>query len=344
MSGGKTMRAAVLEAPGKLVVREVEARDPGDGELVVQVAYAGICGTDLAIVDGTYRTQLPLVLCHEFCGRDVACGGSVPGRWDGAFVTAEISRTCLSTKSASPCAACRRNHASHCLRRTVLGIRGADGAFAERLVVPASQAHLLPPDLSPWAGVLVEPLAAALQTFERRPVRPEETVCVLGTGRLGLLVCLAARSYGARVIGVSRSERSRALSLRFGASLALDSAEAGTRGHLLEETEGLGADVVVECTGSPEGLGAAVHLVRALGTIALKTTCGLPAVGLDATLIAANEITVQGSRCGPFAKAIERLGTGLVPVEDYVSGVFSLEDVADAVEAARRSTKVLIEF
>ena len=111
-----------------------------------------------------------------------------------------------------------------------------------------------------------------------------------------------------------------------------------------KETDGLGADVVVECTGNPEGFAHAVDLVRPRGVVALKSTCGRPAVGLDTADLVVREVTVQGSRCGPFPKAIERLKAGQIPVGDYVSGVYPLEDVTGALDAARRATKVLLEI
>jgi threonine dehydrogenase-like Zn-dependent dehydrogenase len=187
----------------------------------------------------------------------------------------------------------------------------------------------------------VEPVAAAIRTFELTPLSPEDTVAVLGAGRLGLLVCRAAKSFGSRVVAVSRSEGKRALALRFGADEALSAEEAPAAMRAM--TDGLGADVVVECTGSPEGLAGALALVRARGTVALKTTCSAAPKELDAADIVVREITVQGSRCGPFAKAIRRMASGTIHVEDLVSGVYPLADTAAALQAATRSAKILLE-
>jgi len=237
---------------------------------------------------------------------------------------------------------CRRSDPGHCLERRVIGIRGFPGAFADHIVVPAANVHRLPEDLAPWAGTLVEPLAAAIRTFELAPLSPGDTVVVLGAGRLGLLVAKTARSHGAHVLAVSRSPRKRALSLRFGAEEASEAGRAA-RERVLELTEGVGADVVVECTGAPEGLAEAVALVRSHGVVALKSSIGEPARGFDPTVVTVRELTIQGSRCGPFPKAIERLKAGLIPVEDYISGVFPLEEIQEALRAAQSGIKVLIE-
>ncbi|MHC4472320.1 MAG: zinc-dependent alcohol dehydrogenase [Planctomycetota bacterium] len=331
----------MLVSPGRVEIEERPDPVPGPHEAVVRVRYAGVCGTDLALASGEYETTLPLVLGHEFAGVVEATGAGVPESLVGAPVTSEINVTCKTRRDPEPCAACRRGMPAHCLRRETIGIRVRDGAFAELVVVLADALHRLPEDLSPRASVLVEPLAAAIRTFELTPISREDTVVVLGAGRLGLLICRVAHSFGARVIAVSRSESSRVLALRFGADESLAPEEAA---RVRETTDGLGADVVVECTGDPVGLARAAEIVRARGTVAVKTTCGRPAEGLATTDLAVREITVQGSRCGPFAKAIERLRAGQIPVDDYVSGVYPLDGVADALDAARRATKVLLEI
>jgi len=335
-------RAATLTAPGTIELKDVPVPTPGPHELVVRVRFAGICGTDLALYDGAYRTDLPLVIGHEFCGRVVSSGSAVTGDFSDAFVTAEINVTCLSRKVADPCFMCLASMPTHCLHRRVIGIRGRSGAFADHIVVPVGNVHRLPEELSPRSGALVEPLAAALRTFEVTPLSPGDHVVVLGAGRLGLLVAKAARSHGAHVIAVSRSPEKRALALQFGAAEVVEAGPTA-RERVLALTDGVGANVVVECTGTPDGLATAVTLVRPRGVVAQKSTPGQPARDFDPTIVAVNEITIQGSRCGPFAKAIERLKSGLVPVDDYVSGVFPLEEIEAALEAARTGTKILIE-
>lgn len=335
-------RAAVLTAPGTIELTERPVPIPGPHELLLRVRYAGICGTDLAVYRGDFKTDLPLVPGHEFCGQVVSCGEEVIADFADACVTAEINVTCLSRKVAEPCWMCLSSQPSHCLFRQVIGINGRDGAFADYIVVPAANVHRLPAELPVRSGALVEPLAAAIRTFEVTPITPDDHVVVLGAGRLGLLVAKTARSHGAHVIAISRSPEKRDLALKFGAACAI-SAGATAREEVLALTDGVGANVVVECTGAPDGLAAALQLVRALGAIALKSTPGQLAPNFDPTLVAVNEITIQGSRCGPFTKAIERLKSGLLPVDDYITGVFPLEEIEAAYAAARTGLKVLID-
>lgn len=335
-------RAATLTAPGRIELIERAVPEPGPHELLIRVLAAGICGTDLGIFSGTYLMDLPLVMGHEFCGTVVAQGDQVGADWLNAFVTAEINVSCLSRRATAPCGMCLASEPAHCLNRQVLGMRGRDGAFADHIVVPAANAHRLPDDMPPHFAALIEPLAAAIRTFELTPLSPGSHVVVLGAGRLGLLIAKTARSHGAHVMVVSRSPGRFALATRFGAAETIEAGPAA-RETVLGLTGGIGADVVVECTGAPEGLAAALSLVRPRGTIAQKSTSGEAAVGFDPTTVAVKEITIQGSRCGPFQKAIERLKAGQVPVEDYVSGVFPLEEIEDALRAAQDGTKVLIE-
>jgi threonine dehydrogenase-like Zn-dependent dehydrogenase len=335
-------RFAMLVAPGKIVLRERAIPVPGPHELLIRVLAAGICGTDLGMFSGTYQVDLPLVPGHEFCGTVVAQGDQVTPDWLNAFVTAEINVSCLSRRAAAPCGMCLASEPAHCVERRVLGLRGLDGAFADHLLVPVANAHRLPDDLPVHSAAIIEPLAAAIRTFELTPLSPGSHVVVLGAGRLGLLIARTARSHGAHVMVVSRTPGRLALASRFGAAETIEAGPAA-RETVLCLTGGIGADVVVECTGAPEGLAVALSLVRPRGVIAQKSTSGAAATELFPTTVAVKEITIQGSRCGPFAKAIERLRAGQVPVDEYVSAVFPLERIEEALRAAEVGTKVLIE-
>ena len=335
------LRAAVLTSPGSIEIQERPAVEPRTGEAVVRVEAAGVCGTDLALHSGDYPVPLPLVLGHEVVGRVVRVGSSTDEGWLGERVALEINDTCLARHEASPCRACVRQHPHHCLRRTVMGIIERDGGFAEEVSVPTGVLHQAG-DLEPLTAVLIEPLAAALQTFVMRPLTPGELVVVVGPGRLGILIAFAASSLGATVYAVARSASRRERALRYGADRALSPDEASA---IVEEaTGGFGADVVVEATGSPEGIGMALDLVRPEGTICLKTTCGLPASGLDATRVVVDEVRIQGSRCGPFPEAIELLRQHRTRLSPLVTTEWEFPDVGGAIEAASREDKVVISF
>ncbi|MCX7014543.1 MAG: alcohol dehydrogenase catalytic domain-containing protein [Candidatus Sumerlaeota bacterium] len=347
---------AVLTSPRRIEIQDRPPRPLGPREARIAVAFAGVCGTDLAIYKGDYAVPLPLVPGHEFSGRIVEVGAETAPEWVGCRVVAEINNTCLARGEADPCEACRRRIPRHCQRRTVLGIVACDGAFATEVVVPAANAHLLPQGVSDREAVFVEPVAAALQTFEmgplgRRgaegfPLNGPPWVVVLGVGRLGLLVAAVAKGLGARVLGVSRSPDKLERAAPY-APYCEALVSAANEDHAVAEirrrTGGLGADYVVESTASPRGLALAARLVRPRGTIALKSTPGLPACKTDLTQLVVDEIRLQGSRCGPFPEAIRFIRARKIDLASLIGSIHPLAETAAALEAAAREPKVLIQ-
>ena len=336
-------RAVALSSLRKfeVVTRKFPPLQPG--EAIVRVEFAGVCGTDIALFSGDYPVPLPLVLGHELVGEVVEVGSEDSRTWIGKRVTAEINNTCRAYNREAFCAACRRGLSNHCIERTVVGIIDCDGAYAEYVRVPILNLHLLPDTISWEEGVFVEPLAAAIQTFELTPISPSNQVVVLGVGRLGLLICAVASLNKAHVCAISRSSEKLARASKWGAAEVINANHHKWIEAAREWTGGIGADVVVDTTGSPEGLRLAAAIVRPRGTIALKTTCGLPATGIDVTKLVVDEVRIQTSRCGPFAKAIGLLARENLPVKSLVSEVFPLEDATLALKAAGSSTKVLIQ-
>lgn len=359
----QTYAAAVLLEPQKIVLEEKRLSTPlASREVLIRVSAAGVCGTDLAIYDGSYRVPLPLVLGHEFSGVVVETGSARDVRkLVGARVVSEINATCVARGEKKCCEACRRGFSNHCHSRTVVGIVQHDGAFAEYVRVPAGCVHVLPPTIDDFQAIFVEPLAAALRTFELSPIEPGHVVVVLGCGRLGKLVALAASKLGARVIVVARHPHHFHYVSSFVDTGVVLSSEppsdikqrplkrivfARHAGELqmlvLDKTRGMGADVVVEATGDPDMLTLATKLVRPQGSIALKSTPGVPARHLDTTFLAVDEIRLQGSRCGPFDKAIQFIETWNMPTADWITERYDLTQVAEALEAARTVPKVAI--
>lgn len=336
-------RVATLISPEKIVLENRFHPDLGNNEVLIRMAWAGVCGTDLAIFSGHYQVALPLVLGHEFTGMVEEVGTGVSRELLGKLVTAEINNSCLAYGSPDLCPACAKGLPTHCVKRTTLGIWHWDGAFAELIRVPVGNIHILPPEVSPREGVFVEPLAAAIQTFEVTSIDPGDTVAVLGIGRLGTLICAVASAQGATTIAISRSKDKLKRARKYGATEVIDSSVSDPTARIKETTSGLGADVVVDATGSPQGLELALNMVRPRGVIILKTTSGVLAHGLDVTRIAVDEIRIQGSRCGPFDKAIAMLKDKKIDVEPLISAVYPLSQTEQAIRAAARESKVLIE-
>jgi threonine dehydrogenase-like Zn-dependent dehydrogenase len=274
------------------------------------VLRAGICGTDLEMLRG-YK-GFRGVPGHEFVGVVERCV-SRP-EMTGRRVVAEINAGCRT------CELCRGGDERHCARRKVLGILGRDGAFAELLAVPAR--HLLDVgDLPPDTAVFAEPLAAAFRLLGQVRVTDRTRAVVLGRGRLGRLVAsaLAMRTRAVELVG---------------------------RGDATPRD----ADVVVDCTGAPEGLARAVSAVRAGGTVVLKSTCageaGVPASVLTDAVV--REVSLVGSRCGTRADleaARDALVAGTVDVAPLVEATYPLDEFARAFEHAARpgALKVLLD-
>lgn len=312
------MRALALTAAGPRVVDRPEpARDD---EARIRLEIGGICATDLELVKG--YMGFSGVLGHEWVG---VVDASPDPTWIGARVVGDINCSCHT------CPTCLAGRPTHCPHRTVLGIDGRDGAFSEFFSLPVANLHRVPEDVPSTAAVFVEPLAAALQILEQVHVRPTHRVTVVGVGRLGQLCARVLALTGADVHAVSRNP----------ARLGL--LPETVTGHTVDERPPP-ADIVVDCTGSPEGLAAATALLRPRGTLVLKTTVHAVAQP-PVTPWVLDEITVVGSRCGPFAPALRLLASGVIDVEPLISSRYPLEDGVRALEAAARrdQVKVLLE-
>ena len=335
-------RIAQLTAPGKIQIQDSPSLMAGPGETIIQVKHAGVCGTDLALFNGNYPVPLPHVCGHEFTGTVKQIGQGVNYKWLGKTVTAEINNTCIAYNRKSLCSACKKGLPSHCLERTVTGIIRHSGAFAEEIAVAAGTLHEIPNSVGPLTATLAEPLAAALQTFNMSLITREETIVVLGPGRLGILIVFIAALKGLKVLAVSRSEAKRDRALDYGAiwTCAPDEAEVLIR----KNTEGLGADLVVDTTGNPDGITQALKLVRPRGTVCCKTTCGRPPTGLDMTSLVVDEVRLQGSRCGPFEPALEILKTHHDKLKHLITSTRPLEETQAALESASKENKVVISM
>ncbi len=351
-------RRVVLERARSVRLEEARAPEPRPDELLVEVSLAGVCGTDLAIWSGAYAVPLPLVLGHEYVGRVVGRGEGVAPEWEGARVVVEINNHCLARGNGAPCPACRAGLETHCQTRSVTGIVAEDGAFQERLVVPLANARRVPESITDDQAVFVEPLAAALQTFERTPLSPGERIVVLGLGRLGSLLALVAAHLGAELLLVSRpGPRLEAwreagfavegwdLDTREAPSDPLAAAPSAAREAVLAWSGGLGADRVVEACGHPSGLDGAMDLVRPRGTLCLKTTTGQTGQEVAVTRAVVDELRLDGSRCGAFSPALAHLERHPLPIERLVAARYPLEETGAALEHAEQAAgKVLITY
>lgn len=304
----EVMKAIVKDDKG-ISLKEVPVPEINDSEVLIKVKKAGICGTDLAIYKGNFETPTPIIMGHEFSG--IVVEGEE--NWVNKRVTSEINITC------GDCYFCNIGQSHHCENRRALGI-SADGCFADFVKVPIENLHEIP--FSFDKGSFVEPVAAALQTIKKTKVEERSNVLVLGCGRLGLLIVQVMRIHGANVFAFDREEEKLEIASSLGASSIRINGEDLPR-----------FDIVVESTGNPNVLNRALELVKPTGTVALKSTPGIP-FEVDMSLVAQKEITIQGSRCGPFDEAIRHLENLDIVIEPLISNYFTLEEYREAFETS----------
>jgi threonine dehydrogenase-like Zn-dependent dehydrogenase len=314
------MRAIVLDGDRVSMQPDRPRPEPLEDEVMVRVACAGVCETDVQLIRG--YMGFSGVLGHEFVG--VAEDGPFAGR----RVVGEINCNCRR------CATCLAGRPTHCPNRTTIGISNHDGAFAEFIAVPQHNLHLVPDSLPNDAAVFTEPVAAACQIPAQIALRRTDRVIVLGDGRLGNLCAQVLAGICDPVLVAGKHPEKLALIDELGIETALVS-------DVLRDHQ---ADVVVDCTGSETGLPAALDLVRPRGTIVLKTTVA-GTQQMPWAPIVIDEVTIVGSRCGPFDRALEALDAGSISVLPMISRRFDLTDGVEAIETARRGgvLKVLID-
>lgn len=303
--------------------RVIEREPPGlmTDRALVRVTLAGICRTDVELCRGYMGFRG--VLGHEFVGR-VEDG---PAEWRGARVVGEINFAC------GHCETCAANLSRHCPQRSVMGIDAADGAIAEWVSVPIANLHCVPASVSDEQAVFTEPLAAAFEILEQVAIEPDARALVWGDGKLGLLVAQVLQGAGARVTLLGHHPAKLALLAQRGIETALADTWAGPA-----------APLVIEATGSASGFRRAVATTLPRGTLVLKSTLAA-SEPLDLTPVVIDEISVVGSRCGPFPPALRALEAADVAVTPLVTDRVPLARAEDALAlaAARGALKILVD-
>jgi len=265
------------------------------------------------------------VLGHEFVG---VVEKAANQEWVGKRICGEINFGCAE------CLYCKRGLSLHCPNRTVMGILKQNGAFAEYVVLPIRNLHEIPESIPNSSAVFVEPLAAVLEILEQIKIEPNCDVAVIGDGKLGLLICQLFRLTGCRLKLIGKHPKKLALAQSWGISTLK-----------LGEMEDRKYDFVVEASGSPSGFATAMQLVRPRGTLVLKSTYH-GSLELNAAPIVIDEITVVGSRCGPFEPAIRTLENNLVKVDALIDQTYPFNQALQAFEHAKQrgSLKIILDF
>ena len=309
------MRAIVLDDQVNVTTGR-SAPTPAAGEVMVRVIRAGVCETDLQLIKGYMGFRG--VLGHEFVGV------AESGRWRAGASSARSTAPAGRVKPAAG------DLPTHCPNRTVLGILNHDGAFADLIAVPQRNLHAVPDTLSDDVAVFTEPVAAAFQIPVQLSIRSQDRVAILGDGRLGNLCAQVLARLSDHVLVIGKHPEKLAILASMGVATKLLSDSIDERAW----------DIVVDCTGSESGLPTALKLVRPRGTIVLKTTvAGQQTLAWAPFVI--DEVTLVGSRCGPFDQALSALEQGHVRVEPLISDRYDLSQGLDAL--ARAQTKGILK-
>ncbi len=317
------MRALTLRT-GLEFCEQYPTPEPSPGEAIVRVIQAGICDTDLQLVRGYMGFQG--VLGHEFVG----IVEEAPHHPDliGKRVVGEINAACRA------CPVCAAGRPTHCPHRTTLGIDRRDGAFADYLALPVENLYPLPDEITNDQAVFTEPLAAACQILEQVSLHETDRVLVIGDGKLGLLCAQVLQRTGCRLTVLGQHPEK----LQILADRGIDTSQDPT-------SLSPGFDIVVEATGTAGGFTLARECVRPRGTIVLKSTYHGQTV-VDMTALVIHEITVVGSRCGPFPRAIALLREHAIDVQSLIHQRFPIEEGTDAFAyaATKGVLKVIVEM
>jgi (R,R)-butanediol dehydrogenase/meso-butanediol dehydrogenase/diacetyl reductase len=350
------VRALRFHAARDLRIDEVaEPSAPGAGEVVVRIASCGICGTDLhEYMAGPIVTpvephpltgaQNPQILGHEFAGDVVATGSGVTRVVEGDRVAIMPLAYC------GHCAYCRRGLQHLCATMGCVGLSHAWGGMAELATVAEYQVVRLPESVTYRQGALIEPTAVAAYGVERGGVGPGDSVLVTGAGPIGALAALCAHSAGASGVYVSEpnaARRARADAL--GVAIVLDPTSTDVPEFLRDQTDGLGVDVAIECSGHPAGFTAAISSLRRRGTLA-QTGLFVGEASVEPYFWSLNDLTIVGTWCYwvyDFDRIASQIATGSLPVERVITSGVTLDGAPDAFARLASGTadeiKILID-
>jgi L-iditol 2-dehydrogenase len=334
------MRAAMLEAPGRIVVQDTAEPRPADGDALVAVELAGVCGSDVPVFQGTRPVTYPLILGHEAIGRILQPGRS--GLPEGTRVVIEPNIPC------GECEVCRRGHGNVCPRKRSLGLN-TPGAFAERVAAPAGFVHAMPEEIAPMDAVGVEPLAVAVHAFGVGEAGAGDAVAIIGCGTEGLLLTQVAVAMGARVLAADMREERLEAALRFGAAQTfVVPADETPQDVGARIAAAWSPTVVFECAGAAPAVELAMHAVAIGGRVVLVGLAAKPVAVVPMRFVRRG-LTLAASLIydhpTDFQRTIELVRTGRVRPSGVVTHVRTLEHVDDALQlvASGQTGKALVD-
>lgn len=321
------MRAFVITEPHIGSVIQVNEPVVGEHDLLVAIERVGICGTDVEFFNGDMaylqsgHAKYPLQLGHEWCGRVIEIGSQVDEKWRGKFITGDTMLGCQR------CERCTSGYQYLCHDRDEVGIRnGYPGALAERLVIPEFAAHLLPDDLDPALGAMVEPTGNALRSVDATKLKAGERLLIFGPGTIGLLCALIAKSRGIEVHLVGIEERSLTFARQFGF--------VGV--HHIDAIPQIPIHAVIDATFNNEIPALALELLEPGRTVVYIGIAGIPSM-IDSRTLVLKDLTAVGILSGSpgNAGAIKLLSNGAIDPRPLIASVVSLEESAEVLAGKR---------
>ena len=321
------MKAMVLHGPRKLGLAEVERPEVGHNEVLVRVTHSGVCGTDLHIYDGSIPVRHPLIMGHEMIGEVADIDGEDATLHKGDRVIVDPAVYC------GMCLNCRAGQTSLCPNGSLVG-RDSNGGFADYYVAPRTHVYKLPDSIPNEVAPLIQPATTCMHGQHKLKVFPGQSVAVIGLGVTGQIHLQLAKSWGAYpVIGITRSAYKRGLAEQLGADLTLSSgAEAVAR--VKEATGGIGADIVIECTGVPSALSDAVHMARLGGTLLMFGIMSATQASLPFYQLYYKELSIVNSRAAnpeDFAPTIDLAARGVLKLKPLVTHIVPLLELEKAM-------------
>lgn len=313
------MKALIFDR--QLRLQDIPVPQPGPDEVLIKISKAGICNTDIEITRG--YMGFTGVLGHEFIGYIQSPDSMLHGK----RVTAEINFSC------DTCELCTSGRGRHCSKRTVLGISGRDGVFAEYVAVPFKNVIFIPDSIPDHNAIFIEPLAAALQILEQVVIAPHDSVLVIGDGKLAQLISIVLLTTGCNLTVNCKHDSKIKILQKFGINTCKQ-----------QKFPPQSFDIVVEASGSPDAFFSGLTCVKPRGTFVLKSTYA-DDFSFNPASIVINEINIVGSRCGSFKNAIDFLLSSRLDLSTLISGTFKLESAETAFQYSQQKDvlKVIID-
>ncbi|MBD0381337.1 NAD(P)-dependent alcohol dehydrogenase [Paenibacillus sedimenti] len=340
----ETMRAAVLDRPFSIEVKQVPIPLPKPDEALIKVYCIGVCGSDVHYYEhgkiGRYKVKQPIILGHELAGEVISVGDAVTNVTVGDRVAVEPGITC------GRCEYCKSGRYNLCPDVVFMATPPVDGAWAEYVAVRSDFLYKLPDEMSYEEGALLEPLSVGFHAMRRARVHPNDRVLILGLGPIGLLALEAAKLYGVtEIYGSDVVPFRRNLALKAGASGVFNPMEDDIQANLERLTDKKGIDVIIETSGNARAIADTVHLAKRGGRIVFVGLPSTDAIPLDIPTLVDSELDVYGifRYANTYPAAIQALNKANQDIRHVITHKYSLNEIKEAVEVARTQKETSIK-